>query len=498
MKGNQIKLGAILSYVSMGLKIVISILYTPVMLRILGQQEYGLYQLAASIVSNLSILSLGFGSSYVRFYTTSRKEGKSAVANLNGMFLMITGVLAVIALFVGIVLAQNPLLVFGSKLTQAELGRAQYLLVILVINLALSFFNMVFNGYIIANENFIFQRVLEIIQALTSPFLQLPLLLLGFGSIGVVIGTTVTSIIIYGMNIRHCFQKLDMVISFKKFDFKFLKEIGQYSSFIFIAMLIDQINWSIDVYLVGRFKGTEATAVYSIAELIDSYFRNFSSAFTSVLIPTIHNLIAGNADDETVSRLFAKIGRVQYSIMSLFGLGFIFFGRPFIYFWAGEGYLDAYNIALVLIYPLIFITSQNVGIEIRRAKNRQVFYTKVSFMTALLNIILTALFLTFLPPISAAFSTSITLILNSILLNWDYHKNLGMNMEMFWLNIAKISKALVPPIICGVLLTWIFNLYNIWSLLVAGVIFICAYISSMWFLGLNKEEKQLINIERFK
>ena len=61
---NQRKVGVILSYAGQFTKILISIIYTPIMLRLLGQSEYGLYQLVYSVVSYLSLLSLGFSSSY--------------------------------------------------------------------------------------------------------------------------------------------------------------------------------------------------------------------------------------------------------------------------------------------------------------------------------------------------------------------------------------------------------------------------------------------------
>ena len=44
MKVNQIKAGAILSYLSMGLSTIISLVYTPIMLQRLGESEFGVYQ----------------------------------------------------------------------------------------------------------------------------------------------------------------------------------------------------------------------------------------------------------------------------------------------------------------------------------------------------------------------------------------------------------------------------------------------------------------------
>ena len=90
MKINQLKAGATLSYISMGLGYVISIIYTPIMLRLLGQSEYGLYNLVASVVAYLGLLNFGFGSAYIRFYSRYKvNNDRVNIAKLNGMFLIV-------------------------------------------------------------------------------------------------------------------------------------------------------------------------------------------------------------------------------------------------------------------------------------------------------------------------------------------------------------------------------------------------------------------------
>lgn len=64
---NQLKSGVILSYISTAITIVIQLVYMPVMIRLLGKSEYGLYSLVSSVVSYLSLFSLGFTGAYVRF-----------------------------------------------------------------------------------------------------------------------------------------------------------------------------------------------------------------------------------------------------------------------------------------------------------------------------------------------------------------------------------------------------------------------------------------------
>ena len=53
---NQLKTGVLLSYMTMGLNMLIQLIYTPIMIRFLGQSEYGLYTLVGSFISYLSLL----------------------------------------------------------------------------------------------------------------------------------------------------------------------------------------------------------------------------------------------------------------------------------------------------------------------------------------------------------------------------------------------------------------------------------------------------------
>lgn len=72
---NQLKGGAILSYMTIILNNVIALTYMPYMLRMLGQAEYGLYSLAASVVAYLTVLDLGFGNAIIRYTAKFRTLG---------------------------------------------------------------------------------------------------------------------------------------------------------------------------------------------------------------------------------------------------------------------------------------------------------------------------------------------------------------------------------------------------------------------------------------
>lgn len=104
----NLKSGFILSYISIFIQSIISILYTPVMLRLLGESNYGLLQLATSTMSSLSILSFGFGSSYMRFYSQYKVDNdNNAISVLNGMFTIIFISVSILSLIVGGFITMN-------------------------------------------------------------------------------------------------------------------------------------------------------------------------------------------------------------------------------------------------------------------------------------------------------------------------------------------------------------------------------------------------------
>ena len=126
MKIDQIKMGSLLSYLSLILGTVVSLVYTPIMIERLGQSEYGVYSIVLPMVSYLNLFSFGLGSAYTRFYTRYKEANdKYNMAKLNGMFLVIYSLLGVLVLIVGFTIAASTRLAFGQKLTEEEIELAK-------------------------------------------------------------------------------------------------------------------------------------------------------------------------------------------------------------------------------------------------------------------------------------------------------------------------------------------------------------------------------------
>lgn len=491
---NEKKAGVILSYLGQIVKIIVNLIYTPIMLRLLGQSEYGLYQLVYSVVSYLSLLSLGFGSSYLRFYSRYKaQKDEDGVAKLNGMFMLIFCSISIICVLCGTVMIGNIRGIFGTGLTDNEYETAKILMGLLIINLALTFPNSVFNCSITAHEKFLFQKLLILFQNIFSPFLTLPLLIMGYGSIGMVSVTTFLTFALLLSNVFFCFKKLHIRFMFQELQVGLLKEMWVFTFFIFLNQIIDQVNWSVDKFLLGRFAGTTAVAVYGVGGQINSMYLEFSTSISNVFVPKVNRIVAESNDNEQLTKLFTKVGRIQFLVLGLVLSGFIFFGYPFVKMWAGEEYGASYAVAILLIVPVTVPLVQNLGIEIQRAKNMHKVRSIVYLFIAIANVFISVPLIKFFGPAGAALGTAISLFAgNIIFMNWYYHARIGMNMVYFWQEIAKFIPAFIAPCVVGIAIMKFINITGLVKLGVFAGVYAAVYGLSMYFLGMNEEEKQLV------
>lgn len=495
----QIIGGTFLSYLQMGFGVVINLLYTPLMIRALGQSEYGLYNTVASTISMLSILSLGFNSSYIRYFARYRKENDdNAIYRLNGLFLIIFSAIGVIAFGCGLFLTNHLDIIFASGLTTEEYGIAKILTLLLTINLSLSFPLSVFSNIISAYERFVFLKFLGIVRTVLSPLITLPLLLLGYGSVALTVVSVSVHIGVDIIYLLYVVFVLKQKFRFVNIEKGLLVDLIKYTSFIALNIVVDQINWNVDKILLGRFKGTAAVAVYSVGYTLYQYYSMFSSAISGVFTSRIHHIFQQFKENtvllnSNLSDLFIRVGRLQFLVLALIATGVLFFGKPFIRFWAGAEYEQAYYVALLLIIPASIALIQNIGIEIQRAENKHQFRSIVYTIMALCNLGLTVVMSQLYGVIGAAACTAVSLIVaNGIMMNIYYHKQCGLDIKLFWTNVGSQARGLIIPVIVGMLINHLVILDSVIMLLVMISVYSLIYIISMWKFGMNEYERNLI------
>lgn len=494
---NQKKSGIILSWTTQGILVLSGLIYTPISLRILGQSEYGLYQLTGSVVSYLGLLGFGFSSSYIRFYsrykTVNYDDDREKLARLNGMFFTIFLCIAAICLLFGMILVANLSTFFGSEFTISEYARMRALLIMMVIGMALTFIDSTFSCQIAAHEKFFYLKLLDLIQVILNPFISAILLFLGFQSIGLAVVTAAITAVKLSADIWYSFKHLKIKFIFRGFDFKLLKEMFRFTFFIFLDIVVEQINWNTDKYLLGLFSGTKTVAVYGVSLQVITLFRQINGAIRGVFIPQINEMVIGmDSEGNGLTKFFTRIGRINYLIVFLMFSGFVFFGKNFIALWAGTAYEESYIIILILMVALIIPSLQGVGIDIQRAMNKHKARSLGYLLMAILNIIISIPLIQWRGGAGAAMGTALCMFLgNGLFMNWYYHHHIGLNIIYFGKEICRLIPASIICLLTGWFLTTYILNSTIGNLILCIIIYILTYAIVMWFAGLQKNEKEL-------
>lgn len=499
---NQIKAGAVLNYIIIALNTIVGLAYTPYMLRCLGQNDYGLYSLVASVIAYLTILDFGFGNAIIRYTAKFRAEGKQQEQwEMFGMFLIVYTIIGVLALCGGLGLYFNVDVLFDRTMTTADLSQARIMMLLLTCNLAFTFPLSIFGSIISAYENFVFQRIVNILRILISTGVLVWVLAIGYKAIALVVVQTVFNLITLVLNYLYCRYKLKIRIIFARFDWTFIKEISTYSFWIFLNAIMDKVYWGTGQFVLGAIAGTVAVAVFSVAILMEHMYMQFSTSIASVLLPKLTSMVTHNKSYEEISELFIRTGRLQCIVMAFILSGFIIFGKGFIELWAGKGYEQSFLITLIFFISLFIPLIQNTGVIILQARNqmkfRSLLYLTISIISLGCQIVLAKP----MGAVGCAIAIGGALLFGQgLVMNFYYHKQQNLNILKFWIQIGKM---LIIPL--GVTFIGAYVSYNItfdsWGTLLLGiVIFSLCYIPLFWIYSMNSYERELflVPIKRFQ
>lgn len=496
MPVNQLKAGVVLNYVVIFLNTVVGLLYTPYMLRMMGQSEYGLYSLVASVIAYLTVLDLGFGNAIVRYTAKFRAERKTEEQyEMFGMFFLLYLVIGIIAFGIGLGLYFNVGTLFGNTMTAVELDRARIMMLLLVANLAFTFPMSIWGSVIQAYEDFVFQKSLNIFRIILNTAVMICLLHFGYKAVAMVVVQTIFNVLTLVVNFIYCRRKLNIHIyfRFKHFHWGFLKEVAIYSFWIFLNAIMDRVYWSTGQFVLGAMVGTAAVAVFAIAIQLEGMYMQFSTAISSVFLPKVTAMVATNRSRKEISDLFIRTGRIQYIVLAYILSGFIIFGRQFIELWAGAGYSDAYTISLLFFIPLTVPLIQNLGITILQARNEMKFRSVLYIIIALVSLATQIVLTRYFGGIGCAMGVSGALVVGQILImNVYYRRRQDLDIMTFWKEISKMSIIPIVLIFSSMLVIRHFFALDSWGKLILGIAaFSSAYIPLFFRFSMTDDERNL-------
>ena len=492
----QIKLGMILSYINLGIGNLIPFFYTPIMLELLGQSEYGLYKIAGSTTSYLSLMAFGIGSAVSRFIIRARtQEGRDAEERMFGLFNLLFQGIALLTLVVGGIITWKLDLVYGASLTVAELSRMRVLVGLMAINTAVSFSATSYNAVVSSHERFLFIHGINIISTIGTPVMNLVILFMGYRSVGMAVVSLTLNVLVRVIYIAYVRKALDIRPRYDNMPRSALKEIFAFSFWVFVANIVGQIYSATDTVIIGAIPRLAAVgaAVYSIGNTFTGIMFSLAQITPGLFAPKINKMVFSGCDDTHLTNLVIRVGRMQGFVVALVCSGFIAFGMPFLHCYVGPGYTESYWVAVVVMIPNCIPLVQSAAHSVLQAKNMHQFRSKVYLVIALLNVVGTLLLVEKYGVIGAAIPTGGAYLLGQgFIMNWYYWKKVHLDIPRFWKSLLPIlGTAAVMCVITLIISRW-FDFYNWVSLFVGIASYTIVYVVCLWRFVLGSDEREIV------
>ena len=363
--------GVLLSYIQMVANVLVKFIYTPFLLRALGQNEYGLYSLVMSIVGYLAVLELGFGSTVTRYTVKYNTENdRQSLYKLYGTLSVLYVCMGIAAFAICCTLSYFSPELFGATMTAEETSKLRLMMFLCGINLLFTFPLQISASVLVAYERFIFKNGIHLIMTILQPVILVLLLYLAhIKSVGAIVIVTLFNLLTYLAYYIYAVRKLEFKFSLKCFDPKMIRGLVSFSAWMFCVMLFEQLQYNSGQFIIGLFQGTEVIAIWGIAMIFILNYRSLSSAITNVFLPSyISNSF--REDSKSIAETTYKMTRLQAFV--LFGIlaNFILFGQVFIDMWAGPDYHQAFSAALIVMVPMTFALLLDFSYLIQIATNR--------------------------------------------------------------------------------------------------------------------------------
>ncbi len=490
------KFGVLFSYTTIFANLLVNLFFIPYLINSVGEADYGIYKIASSFSSQLAIINFGIGTVVARgiakYNVLNDKDAKSNFLFMNGI---ISAIISAGMLLIGVIMYFSMDFLFQDSLTTAELALAKKVFIISIISTAISVSKDLFTGIINGNEKFGVTGFLKIFRIIVRITVMVVMIKLRFGVLSIALAELSASVGIILIEALYSLINLREKIKYIKWNRAEFFEILGFALALCLQAIVNQVNMTLDSTILGAVLtenvGVTVT-IYSVALIILSNFGSICDNISSVFTPQTTKLVYSNAPVEDLLNLVIKIGRIQMMIGScLVGL-FVLFGKEFLNLWMGENFEKAYIPAIILIVPTLLPLVQSVTNAILDAKGKRMFKSLVLFGSAIINVVLSVIFIKQIGFIGAAIGTCLSILIGQgIIMNIYYHKVLKLNVFKMFKGI--LDKTL--PVFIGITLLFIpisvYAPYSIPLFVVKCGAYVGILFLALYFIAMRENEKQL-------
>ena len=499
----KLMLGSGLRMAALFVTIAIGLVLQPYVIHTLGNELFGVWDLATSFVAMFSLLDIGLNAAVSRYVATTIGAKDYAGLNryFNTGFYLFTGASCLALFFAGV--AALYLFHFPNVMPDGAEQHASATAVVIIImgaQFAVMLPLQAINGLLIGSLRYDIITSIDIIFKIINATAVFLTLFFGGGIIALAIASFVCVMISKAVTYWFARRQVPQAeIAVRHFDKKTIKELFSYSAYAFIAQISETFRFTIPKFIIGGFISATAVTHYFIAATLCSYFVMVISAFLGVLMPVFARHQANN-DFQAIRKTLRFSIKISTTIAVFVGFGMIAWGHPFIKCWmVEEEFLVAYPWLVILVAGYLTALCQSPAIGMLYGLAKHSFHAIVNTTEAILNLILGLILIQFYGCLGIAIAAMIPIVLVKLTIQpWFVCHVIQESLLLYYWNIIRTALTCAVALILPSIVTYYLAAPNYPALLLTGALSAALYLPVVFIVFTKAEREYVWNAIRKK
>lgn len=325
----------------------------PYILHTIGEHDFGIWSMAASITSYMLLIDFGISLACTRFLSlsiTDKKQWQRIITNAVSLSVVLMLLFVVLGLGLLILRYFNINIISDSSLG--------FVVGILAIETGISMVLRVYQSVLRTDLNFLQLGLFEIFRVILR-LIGFPLIIMSGGGLFelVIYSATVNILFFLCSYIYVRLVHKQTFFSTQLISFSMIKELFDFGKFAIIVQAVDLFRYRLDGVFIGFTLGIASIAQYAILITAIDMAVQVLSRFLSYWETIIIRHTGGDSDDQSMDYLFKSM-TIGFWITALFIGNFYLLGELFLTLWVGEKYAHLADELTLLSSLLLLITFQ--------------------------------------------------------------------------------------------------------------------------------------------
>lgn len=425
--------GIALAYAYTFLNMVCGLFLSSFLLRMLGDQEFGLYQTVSAFASYMVLLEFGIGTvmsrnlSVCRSQEGDREQKQASIHRYVSTLWYVALILSAIILAVGAVFCANIGYIYRKTIqTPEEVRYAQVIFALLTGHLILSFLDQTLSGVLLGMEQYTFHRTAGIIRVLLRTALLVSLICLRPLALVIALVDLLVYLAMFLSSFCFCKMRYHLTFRLSDFDKKVFFESLPLCLALLIQAAVNQANNNVDKFIIGITMSLSSVSLYSVSQYIYTMFSSLTTLPIALFMPQVARDIEKGASGRVLVDSLIPVCRMVALLGGTVLGGFLAVGKPFLALVYGPEKTDAWLYALILLVPQFIDTTAAILLNVLDITRRRLFRSLVLLGATVLNICLTLWFIPWAGITGAVSATAISTLFQMVIMAVYYKKRMGL------------------------------------------------------------------------